>query len=218
MSKTKEPFNYIISDDTVAGVDECATGSLIYDVFAACVVLPSEFPDDKYKLIKDSKKLSAKKRAELSDYIQRVAITFGIGRASHKEIDDMNILVATMKAMNRAINEAYKKKPFKKILVDGNKFNGYVPPGIDADILEHECIIKGDSKYLNISAASIIAKHAHDTSMLQLIEENPDLEKYDLKKCQGYGTTRHIAAIKKYGITEFHRKTFSPCKDYIYMI
>ena len=201
--------------DNTAGVDECARGNLIYDVFAACVVLPDEFPDDIYKQIKDSKKLSAKKRAMLSEYIKNNAISYGIGRASNKEIDDNNILIATMKAMNRAINEAYKKKQFTKLLIDGNHFNGYIPPGIDTEPIEHECIIKGDTKFLNISAASILAKHAHDTALSELVKEHPELEKYDLINNQGYGTLKHISAIKKYGITEFHRKTFSPCKDYV---
>lgn len=195
-----------------AGVDECGRGSLIYDVVAACVVLPASFPDEKYKQIKDSKKLSAKKRAELSDYIKQVAITYGIGSASNIEIDNSNILAATMKAMHRAINEAYKKHKFDELKIDGPYFNGYIAPGEDGEIIPHECIVKGDSSYLNIAAASIIAKHHHDTMLSKLIDENPDLEKYDLRKNQGYGTAKHIAAIKTYGITQLHRKTFGPCK------
>jgi len=205
---------YIISPDInflEAGVDESNRGGLIYDVVAACVVLPAVFPDDKYKQIKDSKKLSAKKRSELSEYIKAHAVTYGIGTASNEEIDATNILVATMKAMNRAINEAYKKHPFHKLQIDGPHFNGYVPPGEDADPLPFECVVKGDAKHLNIAAASILAKHHHDTMFLKLIDENPELEKYDLRKNQGYGTAKHLEALKKYGITRFHRKTFGPC-------
>jgi ribonuclease HII len=201
------------------GVDESNRGGLIYDVVAACVVLPNDttmFPDDKYKQIKDSKKLSPKKRAELAEYIKNVAITYGIGTATNVEIDDTNILCATMKAMHRAINEAYKKKAFDNLLIDGPHFNIYVPPGIDKEPLQHQCVIKGDAKYLNIAAASILAKHYHDTMFLKLIDENPELEKYDLRKNQGYGTARHLEAIKKYGITKFHRKTFGPCKTAIH--
>lgn len=208
---------YILSTDSSeldAGVDESNRGGLIYDVVAACVVLPTSFPDEKYKEIKDSKKLSAKKRAELSAYIKEHAITYGIGSATNDEIDATNILVATMKAMNRAINEAYKKHPFHKLKIDGPHFNGYVPPGEDAEPLQHECVIKGDAKYLNIAAASILAKNHHDTMFLKLIDEHPELEKYDLRKNQGYGTARHLEAIRKYGITQFHRKTFGPCKNY----
>jgi ribonuclease HII len=203
--------DYIISEDLEAGVDESNRGGLIYDVVAACVVLPQTFPDDKYIQIKDSKKLSSKKRAELSAYIKENAITYGIGSATNEEIDATNILVATMKAMNRAINEAYKKQAFTKLKIDGPHFNGYIPPGEDAEPLEHECVIKGDAKYLSIAAASIIAKHHHDTMFLKLIDENPELEKYDLRQNQGYGTAKHLAAIKKYGITRFHRKSFGPC-------
>lgn len=195
-----------------AGVDESNRGGLIFDVFAACVVLPKEFPDEKYKEIKDSKKLSRKKREELATYIEKVAITYGVGSASNIEIDATNILAATMKAMHRAINEAYKKHPFHKLQIDGPYFTGYIPPGLDTEPIPHQNIIKGDSKYLNIAAASILAKHYHDTYFLKLIDENPELEKYDLRKNQGYGTAKHLSAIKEYGITKFHRKTFRPCK------
>jgi ribonuclease HII len=203
--------DYIISNVLEGGVDESNRGGLIYDVVAACVVLPSTFEDERYKQIKDSKKLSPKKRAELAAYIKEIAITYGIGSATNEEIDATNILIATMKAMNRAINEAYKKYPFNSLKIDGPHFNGYIPPGEDAEPLQHECIIKGDGKYLNIAAASILAKHHHDTMFLKLIDDNPELEKYDLRKNQGYGTAKHLEAIKKYGITRFHRKSFKPC-------
>jgi ribonuclease HII len=205
---------YIIPDEHIleGGVDESNRGGLIYDVVAACVVLPSRFADDKYKEIKDSKKLSPKKRAELAEYIKSISITYGIGTATNEEIDSTNILIATMKAMQRSINEAYRKHPFQRLVIDGQHFNGYVPPGEDAEPLPFQCIIKGDAKYLNIAAASILAKHYHDTSFIKLIDDNPELEKYDLRKNQGYGTARHLEAIKKYGITRFHRKTFGPCK------
>jgi ribonuclease HII len=209
---------YIISDGLEGlegGVDESNRGGLIYDVVASCVVLPSIFPDDKYKQIKDSKKLSAKKRKELSEYIKEIAITYGIGTATNEEIDNTNILIATMKAMHRAIDQAYKKHRFDKLKIDGPHFNGFIPAGMDAEPLSFECVVKGDSKHLNIAAASILAKHHHDTMFLQLIDENPELEKYDLRKNQGYGTPKHLEAIKKYGITRFHRKSFAPCKNAI---
>lgn len=207
---------YLLQSDEnclIAGVDEAGRGPLIFDVVAACVVMPSVFPDDRYKQIKDSKKLSGKKRKEIAEYIKENAITYGIGSASNKEIDDTNILKATLKAMHRAIDQAYRKKSFHKIQVDGNHFNGYSPPGIDSEILPYECVVKGDGKFLNIAAASILAKEYHDSALLQLIENHPELEKYDLRKCQGYGTPKHLQAIKDYGVTEFHRKTFGPCKN-----
>lgn len=211
-------LEYIFDNDSniyVAGVDESNRGGLIYDVVAACVVLPSEFPDNTFLKIKDSKKLSFKKRRELAEYIKNHAITYGIGTATNHEIDATNILNATMKAMHRAINEAYKKREFHKLRIDGPHFKCYVPPGLEKDPIEHECIIKGDAKYLNIAAASIIAKDYHDISFLKLIEEHPELEKYDLKNNQGYGTAKHLEAIKCFGITRFHRKTFGPCQNKI---
>ncbi len=208
---------YILSTDPElleAGVDESNRGGLIYNVVAACVVMPTEFPDDTYKQIKDSKRLSAKKRAELAEYIKTVAVCYGIGYATNEEIDATNILIATMKAMQRAINEAYRKHPFHSLKIDGPHFNGYVPPGVDVEPIPHQCIIKGDAKYLNIASASILAKNYHDVEFIKLIDEHPELEKYDLRKNQGYGTSRHLAAIKKYGITRWHRKTFGICKQY----
>ena len=201
--------SYILPQELEAGCDECARGTLIYDVVAACVVLPTKFPDDKYLQIKDSKKLSSKKREELSQYIKDISITYGIGTISAEEIDKINILQATMKAMHKAINEAYIKKPFNSLKIDGPKFNGYIPPGEDADIIPHECITKGDATYLSIAAASIVAKNYHDTELIKLINNNPELEKYGLKTNMGYATKIHREALKKYGSTEWHRKTFS---------
>lgn len=201
--------DYILPEELEGGCDECARGTLIYDIVAACVVLPKEFPDDKYLQIKDSKKLSAKKREELARYIKKIAITYGIGTVSAEEIDKINILQATMKAMNKAINEAYIKHPFNTLKIDGPKFNGYIPPGEDSDIIPYECINKGDSTYLSIAAASIIAKNYHDTELLKLIENNPELDKYGLRSNMGYATKAHREALKKYGASEWHRKTFS---------
>jgi ribonuclease HII len=203
---------YILPLELEAGCDECARGTLIYDVVAACVVLPTEFPDDKYLQIKDSKKLSAKKREELSDYIKNIAITYGIGTVNAEEIDKINILNATMKAMHKAINQAYIKHPFNNIKIDGPKFNAYIPPGEDSDVIPHECIIKGDAKYLSIAAASIVAKNYHDKELLKLIDENPELEKYGLRKNMGYATKVHRDALKQYGYSIWHRKTFSSVK------
>jgi ribonuclease HII len=205
---------YIQSDTNkfVAGVDEVARGTLIGPVIAACVVLPHVFPDDIYKDIKDSKKLTEKKRAFLAEYIKKNAITYGVGEASVEEIDNINILNATMKAMLRAVDEAYKKHPFDKLLIDGPYFKGYTPPGVDSEILEYECIPKGDMHYLSIAAASIIAKDYHTKLINDLIVKHPELNLYEIKKNKGYGTSKHIDAINKNGITNLHRKTFGICK------
>ena len=208
---TKE---YIQSDTNkfVAGVDEVARGTLIGPVIAACVVLPHTFPDDIYKEIKDSKKLSEKKRTFLAEYIKINAITYGIGESTVEEIDNINILNATMKAMLRAVDEAYKKHPFDKLLIDGPYFKGYTPPGVDSELLEYECIPKGDMHYLSIAAASIIAKDYHTKLINDLIVKHPELNLYEIKKNKGYGTAKHLDAINKNGITDFHRKTFGICK------
>lgn len=207
--------SYIISsEDLVAGVDEVARGTFIGPVVSACVVLPQRFTDDKYKQIKDSKKLTPKKRSELADYIKDVCITYGIGTASNKEIDEINILNATMKAMHRAVDEAYKKHAFNKILVDGPNFKGYIPAGSDQDIIEHVCIPQGDANYLSIAAASIIAKDYHTKMIKELVERHPILKLYDIENNKGYGTAKHLTAIKEHGITEFHRRSFGICKTF----
>ena len=208
---TKE---YIQSDTNkfVAGVDEVARGTLIGPVIAACVVLPHTFPDDIYKEIKDSKKLSEKKRTFLAEYIKINASTYGIGESTVEEIDNINILNATMKAMLRAVDDAYKKHPFDKLLIDGPYFKGYTPPGVDSELLDYECIPKGDMHYLYIAAASIVAKDYHTKLINDLIVKHPELDLYEIKKNKGYGTAKHIDAINKNGITDLHRKTFGICK------
>ena len=213
-----ENGDYIIftektKDRIIAGVDEVARGTFIGPVVAACVVLPKSFPDETYKQIKDSKKLSEKKREFLASYIKDTCITYGVGEVSNEEIDKINILNATMKAMNRAINEAYKKHSFDYLLIDGPNFKGYVPPGEDEDMIEYECVLQGDSKYLSIAAASIIAKDYHTKLINKLVEDNPKLMLYDIKKNKGYGTKNHINALKIHGLSEFHRKTFGICKS-----
>lgn len=210
--------DYIITtektkDKIIAGVDEVARGTFIGPVIAACVVFPKTFPDDTFRQIKDSKKLSEKKREFLAKYIKDVCITYGIGEVSSEEIDEINILNATMKAMNRAIDTAYKKTPFDYLLIDGPYFKGYVPPGEDNDIIEYECILKGDSKYLSIAGASIIAKDYHTNLINKMVNNNPTLSLYDIKNNKGYGTKKHLIALNEYGISAFHRKTFGICKQ-----
>ena len=218
MSESVNNSDYIIftektKDKIIGGVDEVARGTFIGPVVAACVVLPKSFPDETYKQIKDSKKLSEKKREFLASYIKDTCITYGVGEVSNEEIDKINILNATMKAMNRAINEAYKKHSFDYLLIDGPNFKGYVPPGEDEDMIEYECVLQGDSKYLSIAAASIIAKDYHTKLINKLVEDNPKLMLYDIKKNKGYGTKNHINALKIHGLSEFHRKTFGICKS-----
>jgi ribonuclease HII len=217
MSDNNKNCDYIITtekhrDKVIAGVDEVARGTFIGPVIAACVVLPKSFPDDTYKQIKDSKKLSEKKREFLASYIKDICITYGVGEVSNKEVDEINILNATMKAMNRAINNAYKKEPFNYLLIDGPNFKGYIPPGEDSEMIEYECVLQGDATYLSIAAASIVAKDYHTKLINKLVEDNPILMLYDIKKNKGYGTKNHLVALKTHGLSEFHRKTFGICK------
>ena len=179
---------------TIAGVDEVGRGSLIGPVYAAAVMLKKKL--DKKKL-KDSKKLSKKNREILEKYIKKNSY-WSIGSASIKEIEKLNILNASLLAMKRAIKKL-KKKP-QLVLIDGNRL-----PKINNYNLKN--IIKGDQKIPEISAASIIAKVSRDRLLSKMSKK---FRKYFWDKNSGYGTKDHIKAIKKFGITKYHRRTFRP--------
>ena len=181
----------------VAGVDEVGRGSLIGPVYAAAVILNNSINQ---KLLKDSKSLTKEKRNELYKYIRQNSV-WAIGQSSTKEIEKINILHARLLAMKRAILKL-KKKP-SLVLIDGNKL-----PIIKNYNLKY--IIKGDQKISSISAASIIAKVSRDKFITKLSEE---FSQYGWDTNSGYGTKEHLKAIKKFGITKYHRKTFSPICD-----
>ena len=178
----------------IAGVDEVGRGSLIGPVYAAAVILNKNINK---KDLKDSKKLNKTKREFLAKYIKKNSV-WAIGSASLKEIEKINILNASMLAMKRAVIKL-KKKP-SLVLIDGNK-----SPKIKNYLIKN--IIKGDQKIVEISAASIIAKDSRDKLMYDMSKKYKNY-KWDINA--GYGTIDHIKAIKKYGITKFHRKTFAP--------
>jgi len=178
----------------VAGVDEVGRGSLIGPVYAAAVILNKSI--DK-RLLKDSKSLSKIKREKLFIYIKKNSI-WAIGQASIKEIEKMNILYASLLAMKRSIIKL-KKKP-SLVLIDGNKL-----PNLKNYNLKY--VIKGDQKIPSISAASIIAKVSRDRFVKKLSKK---FKNYKWDTNSGYGTKEHLNAIKKFGITKYHRKTFSP--------
>ncbi len=192
----------------IVGVDECARGCLFGKVAAAAVILPETWPDDRYLEIKDSKKLTKKKREELSEYIKMHALAYGIGEASVEEIDRINILQATMKAMHRALDQVYRAVPFTKVHVDGTYFTPYLPPGEDAEPIQHTTIVKGDDKDRAIAAASILAKVYRDTWVMDILQQHPEYEVYGLRSNMGYGTAKHIEAIRTHGMTPYHRKSF----------
>ena len=177
-----------------AGCDEAGRGCLAGSVYAAAVILP---PDYQNELLNDSKKLTAKKRYALREEIERDAIAWAVGIVTPKEIDKINILNASFLAMHRAL-EQLKVRP-QAIIVDGNRFNPY-------EDLPFTTIIKGDGKYLSIAAASILAKTYRDDYMLSLAEEYPQ---YDWQSNMGYPTKKHRQAIREYGITPYHRKSYN---------
>lgn len=175
------------------GTDEAGRGCLAGPVTAAAIILPEGFY---HQYLNDSKIVSEKKRNLLRPILEQKAMTFGVFHISPEEIDEINILNASILAMHRAIAQLTKLPSY--IMVDGNKFKPY------ADI-PHACIIKGDSKYTSIAAASILAKTYRDAYMEKLHEEFP---MYNWIKNKGYPTKEHREAIRKYGITKYHRKSF----------
>lgn len=182
----------------IAGIDEVGRGPLVGPVVTAAVILPKDFYDER---INDSKKLTEKKRELLYDVIMENAISVGIGISSEDVIDEINILNATKRAMLDAVNNLSVKP--EHLLIDAVKLNTDIP---------QTSIIKGDAKSESIAAASIIAKVTRDRMMVELDKIHPE---YDFKHNKGYGTKRHIEAIRKYGIIKEHRKTFAPCDEYV---
>ena len=178
-----------------AGTDEAGRGCLAGPVSAAAVILPSKID---FPLLNDSKKLTEKQRHLLRSVIEENAISYAVAFVYQEEIDRINILNASIHAMHLAI-EKLKIKP-EYILVDGNRFSPFKK-------IPYKCIIRGDGKYQNIAAASILAKVFRDQLMIKLSEE---FNKYAWEKNFGYGTKAHMNALKKFGITSHHRKGFKP--------
>ncbi len=182
----------------IAGVDEVGRGPLVGPVVTACVILPEKF---NLPHLTDSKKLTEKRREELYKKIQEQALGIGIGIVDNEEIDKINILNATKKAMKMAINNC-KIKP-EHVLIDAVKLDIDIPT---------TSIIKGDLKSITISAASVIAKVTRDHMLYELDKKYP---MYDFKHNKGYPTKKHIEAIMEYGIIKEHRRSYSPVKEYV---
>ena len=180
------------------GVDEAGRGCLAGPVTAAAVILPANYKNSR---INDSKKLSEKERTILQREIIKDCISYSVSHVSPKIIDKINILNASIKAMHLSINKL-KVKP-NYILVDGNKFKRFKK-------IPHKCVVKGDSKFLNIAAASILAKTFRDKLMENYHMKYPE---YGWKDNKGYPTLRHKESLKKYGIVDIHRKTFKLYDD-----
>ena len=181
-----------------AGCDEAGRGCLAGSVYAAAVILPEDYQNE---LLNDSKQLTEKKRYQLREIIERDAVAWAVGIVTPEEIDKINILNASILAMHRALDQL-KVRP-EAIIVDGNRFKPYQK-------LPHTTIVKGDGKYLSIAAASILAKTYRDDYMNQLAEEYPQ---YDWYSNKGYPTKKHREAIKQFGITPYHRKSYNLLGD-----
>tara|TARA_Y100000389_G_scaffold154164_1_gene154625 strand:- start:22 stop:609 length:588 start_codon:yes stop_codon:yes gene_type:complete len=190
----------------VCGVDEVARGCLFGRVYTAAVIWDTTI---EHPLLKDSKKLTAKKRSEVRSFIEDNAIDFAVSYSEHTEIDKKNILRATLECMHESISKLNIVP--EKLMIDGTQFIPYKQKGTDKYI-PHECIIKGDALYPSISAASILAKVYHDEWIHTLVKDNPELDKYGLQTNMGYGTKKHLDAIKEHGPTEWHRMSFAPMK------
>ena len=183
-----------------AGCDEAGRGCLAGSVYAAAVILP---PDYQNELLNDSKQLTEKRRYQLREIIQRDAVAWAVGIVTPEEIDKINILNASILAMHRALDQLQVRP--EAIIIDGNRFKPYKDPA-DGKPLPSTTIVKGDGKYLSIAAASILAKTYRDDYMNQLAEEYPQ---YDWLSNKGYPTKKHRDAIRQFGITPYHRKSYN---------
>ena len=198
-----------------AGCDEAGRGCLAGSVFAAAVIFPEDYVNE---ALNDSKQLSDRRRKELRQVIEHDAVAWAVGIVTPEEIDRMNILNASILAMHRALDQLAVRP--EAIIVDGNRFKPYrnpspatLQPSPDApqpSPLPHTTIVKGDGKFLSIAAASILAKTYRDDYMDRLAETYPQ---YDWKSNKGYPTKKHREAIRQYGITPYHRKTFNMLGD-----
>ena len=181
-----------------AGCDEAGRGCLAGSVYAAAVILPVGYRNEQ---LNDSKKLTDHQRKALRTIIENDAVAWAVGIVTAEEIDEINILNASILAMHRALDQL-KVRP-EAVIVDGNRFKPYKQ-------LPYTTIVKGDGKYLSIAAASILAKTYRDDYMDQLAEEYPQ---YDWQKNKGYPSKKHRTAIKEYGITPYHRKSYNLLGD-----
>ena len=181
-----------------AGCDEAGRGCLAGSVYAAAVIFPEDYQNDE---LNDSKQLTDKRRKQLREIIQRDAVAWAVGIVTPEEIDRINILNASILAMHRALDQL-KVRP-EAIIIDGNRFKPYQQ-------LPYSTIVKGDGKFLSIAAASILAKTYRDDYMDELAKEYPQ---YDWLSNKGYPTKKHREAIRQYGITPYHRKSFNMLGD-----
>ena len=191
---------YMIHNVLEAGCDEAGRGPLAGSVFAAAVILPHDFQNER---LNDSKQLSEQVRDELRQVIEREAIAWAVAEVTAEEIDKINILNASILAMHRAISKLTPQP--QHIIIDGNRFKPYISAATGM-ALPHQTIVKGDGKYMSIAAASVLAKTHRDEYMRHLASEYPQ---YGWERNMGYPTAEHRRAVQQYGLTPYHRKTFT---------
>lgn len=187
-----------------AGCDEAGRGCLAGSVYAAAVILPPDYANAE---LNDSKQLSARKRRALREQIQRDAVAWAVGVVTPQEIDEINILNASILAMHRALDQLTTRPEY--LIIDGNRFHDYCDKST-GEVLPHSTIVKGDGKYLSIAAASILAKTYRDDYMLSLHEQYPH---YGWDHNMGYPTREHREGIALHGLTPVHRLTFGHIND-----
>lgn len=198
-------------EDIEAGIDEAGRGCLVGRVYAAAVIWPKNIEDDvDLSIIKDSKKLSKKKRTQAIELIDKYALAYNVAWVDEKTIDEINILQATYCAMHKAL-DGLSIEP-EHIIIDGPHFKPYINK--EVDFVPHKCIKKGDNKYISIAAASILAKEYRDNYIVELFNSDPKFKPYEWDNNKSYGTKAHLAAIQKHGITKYHRKSFGICKKF----
>jgi len=211
--KRNELLPYQTEGVIEVGIDEAGRGCLFGRVYVAGVILPNniiELCEEEDIIIKDSKKMSKKNKEKARTFIEKNAIDYSIIYKENDYIDQYNIFEATHKSMHEVVSNLIIQP--EKILVDGNYFRKYWTN--TGNEIEHECIIGGDNIYMSIAAASILAKTYKDEYIKDIVEKYPEFKEYDLLNNSGYGTANHLEAIKIYGITQFHRKSFGICKNY----
>ena len=186
-------MNHLNADLTEAGCDEAGRGPLAGPVFAAAVILPEDF---RHPLLNDSKKMTEKARDLLRPIIEKEAVAWAVEAVDAEEIDRINILKASVEGMCRAVRRLEVKPDF--LLIDGNRFYG-------CDGIPYQCIVKGDGKYAPIAAASVLAKTWRDEYMRKIAKEYPE---YGWDRNMGYPTKEHIEAVRRYGLTPYHRRSF----------
>lgn len=193
MCKNDELLNYLHENLIEAGCDEAGRGPLAGSVFAAAVIMPADFH---HPLLNDSKKMTEKAREQLRPIIENEAIAWAVEEVCVEEIDNINILNASIVGMQRAVRRLKTKPDF--LLIDGNRFKPF-------DGYRYQCIVKGDGKFTSIAAASVLAKTHRDEYMRKLSQEYPQ---YGWEKNMGYPTPAHIQAVLDYGYTPYHRRSF----------